>query len=77
MQSSISAILKLVARGRLSPRAAERRLKELAEKNIGFARVDLERAQRRGLPEVIYSPGKTAAQIAGIMSPLAPPMLSK
>ncbi len=71
MQSSISAILKLVARGRLSPRAAERRLKELAEKNIGFARVDLERAQRRGLPEVIYSPGKTAAQIAGIMSVLA------
>ncbi len=69
--SSVGAILHRVARGRITPRAAERRLNARAEKNIGFARVDLERAHRRGLPEVIYSPGKTANQIAGIMSVLA------
>lgn len=71
MHASINDILERVARGRLSPRAAAKRLKALAEKNLGFARVDLERAHRRGLPEVIYSPGKTADQIAGIMSVLA------
>ncbi len=70
-QSSISDILDLVASGRLSPKSAAKRLKSMPEKNIGFARVDLERAHRRGLPEVIYSPGKTTTQITGIMSVLA------
>jgi NCAIR mutase (PurE)-related protein len=69
--SSIARLLDLVARGRLSAKAAAKRLKGQAEKNLGYARVDLDRAHRRGLPEVIYSPGKTAEQIAGIMSALA------
>lgn len=64
-------ILKQVAQGRCSVNAAEKRLNALGEKNLGFARVDLDRAHRRGLPEVIYCPGKTADQIAKIMSVLA------
>lgn len=71
MHSSITHILNQVSRGRLSAKAAAQRLKPLSEENIGFARVDLDRAHRRGLPEVIYCPGKTADQIAQIISALA------
>ena len=35
--------------------------------NLGYARVDLDREARQGLPEVVYGPGKTAAQIRGIV----------
>ncbi|WP_194924467.1 nickel pincer cofactor biosynthesis protein LarB [Catenulispora pinisilvae] len=34
--------------------------------DLGFARLDLGREQRQGLPEVVYGPGKTAEQIAEI-----------
>ena len=70
MHSSITQILKKVAQGRLSAKAAAKRLRAMPEKNLGFARVDLERAHRRGLPEVIYCPGKTADQIAKIIAAL-------
>jgi NCAIR mutase (PurE)-related protein len=33
---------------------------------LDFATVDVERERRQGLPEVVYGPGKTAEQIAGI-----------
>lgn len=38
--------------------------------NLGYARVDLGREARQGLPEVVYGPGKTAAQICGIVRAL-------
>ncbi|MGV9362632.1 nickel pincer cofactor biosynthesis protein LarB [Amycolatopsis sp. NPDC003731] len=38
--------------------------------DLGFARVDLDREQRQGLPEVVYGPGKTPAQIAAIVRTL-------
>ncbi|MDX3187003.1 nickel pincer cofactor biosynthesis protein LarB [Streptomyces sp. MN03-5084-2B] len=38
--------------------------------DLGFARVDLDREHRQGLPEVVYGPGKTPAQIAAIASTL-------
>ena len=38
--------------------------------NLGFARVDLDREARQGLPEVVYGPGKTPEQIAGIVTGL-------
>ena len=38
--------------------------------DLGFARVDLDREQRQGLPEVVYGPGKTVEQIAGIATAL-------
>ncbi|MBU4198428.1 MAG: nickel pincer cofactor biosynthesis protein LarB [Verrucomicrobia bacterium] len=70
MHSSITHILNQLAQGRLSAKAAAKRLEAMTEKNIGFARVDLDRAHRRGLPEVIYCPGKTADQITEIISAL-------
>ncbi|WP_410592284.1 nickel pincer cofactor biosynthesis protein LarB [Amycolatopsis sp. lyj-23] len=38
--------------------------------DLGFARVDLDREDRQGLPEVVYGPGKTASQIAAIVRTL-------
>ncbi len=38
--------------------------------NLGYARVDLDREARQGLPEVVYGPGKTAEQIRGIVKAL-------
>lgn len=38
--------------------------------DLGFARLDLDREDRQGLPEVVYGPGKTADQIAAIAAAL-------
>jgi NCAIR mutase (PurE)-related protein len=35
--------------------------------NLGFARVDLDREDRQGLPEVVYGPGKQPRQIRDIV----------
>ena len=41
------------------------------EVDLGFAKVDTHRLQRRGLPEVIFCPGKTTVQIVKIVQALA------
>ena len=38
--------------------------------DLGFAVVDLDRERRQGLPEIVYGPGKTAEEIAAIVSSL-------
>lgn len=38
--------------------------------DLGYARVDTDRARRQGLPEVVYGPGKKPEQIAGIVREL-------
>jgi NCAIR mutase (PurE)-related protein len=38
--------------------------------DLGFARLDLAREARQGLPEVVYGPGKTVEQIVGIVTGL-------
>jgi NCAIR mutase (PurE)-related protein len=38
------------------------------EADLGFARLDLDRLRRRGIPEVIFGAGKTAAQLAAILA---------
>ena len=38
--------------------------------DLGWARPDTDREARLGLPEVVYGPGKTPAQIAGIVARL-------
>ena len=38
--------------------------------NLGFARVDLARLRRQGVPEVVYGAGKTGEQIAAILESL-------
>ncbi|GEL20147.1 nickel pincer cofactor biosynthesis protein LarB [Pseudonocardia asaccharolytica] len=38
--------------------------------DLGYARPDTDREARQGLPEVVYGPGKTVAQIAGVVTSL-------
>ena len=38
--------------------------------DLGFAVVDLDRERRQGLPEIVYGPGKTAAEIVAIVTSL-------
>jgi NCAIR mutase (PurE)-related protein len=42
-----------------------------AETDLGFAKLDLDRPRRRGMPEVIYGAGKTAEQLAAIFRAMA------
>jgi NCAIR mutase (PurE)-related protein len=38
--------------------------------DLGYARLDIDRESRQGVPEVVYAPGKTAEQISGIVAAL-------
>ena len=60
-------ILKRLARGELSVEEASRALKADRLKRLQeFARIDLERAQRTGIPELILALGKSSAEVAAI-----------
>jgi hypothetical protein len=63
-------ILTAVETGALSVDAATETLRNLPFEDLGFAKVDHHRALRRGFPEVVFGPGKTAAQIASIAAKL-------
>jgi hypothetical protein len=60
------SLLRAVAAGELSPASAADRLALAPLAELGFASVDHHRALRDGLPEVIYSPGKTPEQVGQI-----------
>src|SRR5580658_5231456 len=68
---SIRKLFDQVRKGKLTPDEAVARLRHLPFEDIGFAKVDHHRALRAGMPEVILSEGKTAAQVAGIFARLA------
>ncbi len=68
---SIRVLFEQVRWGKLSPDAAVDRLRHLPFENLGFANLDHHRALRAGMPEVIFGPGKTPAQMAAIFSRLA------
>ncbi len=80
---AIRDLLQAIATGRLSPEAAFEKLQQLngepdpfAEsqgyENVGnFAKIDHQRTERTGFPEVIWGQDKTAAQIADIMRTMA------
>jgi NCAIR mutase (PurE)-related protein len=60
-----------VRKKQLSSDEAVDRLRHLPFEDLGFAKVDHHRALRQGMPEVIFSEGKTPTQVAGIFSRLA------
>ena len=70
-REKVKALLEEVARGALSPESALARLRDLPTENLGFARVDLHRALRHGMPEAVFCPGKTPAQVVAIVRRLA------
>jgi pyridinium-3,5-biscarboxylic acid mononucleotide synthase len=59
-------ILDAVARGETSPDAAAESLARGEVRYLGeFATLDLGRQKRKGMPEVVYAPGKTPEQVSG------------
>lgn len=63
-------ILEKVASGEMTPEEAEIRLKMKPFVDLGFAKPDLHRGIRQGIPEVIYGEGKTPEQIDKITGSL-------
>ncbi|MFO7566823.1 MAG: nickel pincer cofactor biosynthesis protein LarB [Enhygromyxa sp.] len=73
---AVAAILDALLDGRIDRAEALARLDDHARaseriENLDFARIDHDRAARRGFPEVIYGPGKTTEQIREIFVRLA------
>jgi len=70
-ENGLRRLLGAVRQGDLSPDDALSRLRAMPFEQIGFARVDHHRAVRCGLPEVVYCPGKTPAQVREIVHALS------
>lgn len=66
--NELLSILEEVRKGILSPEQAAERLEQPNEgfSDLGYAKVDMDRARRQGMAEVIYGAGKTDEQIRGI-----------
>src|SRR5215208_4187619 len=63
----LDKILAAVARGALPPSAAAEHLRNGEVRYLDeFAVLDSGRATRKGVPEVVYAPGKTPEQVARI-----------
>jgi hypothetical protein len=70
-REKVRQLLEEVARGASTPEDALRRLRSLPVEDLGFARVDLHRALRHGVPETVFCPGKTPEQVVAILTRLA------
>jgi hypothetical protein len=66
----LTALLRDVRDGKLDVDAAMEKLRMLPFVDLGFAKVDLHRQMRQGCPEVVFSQGKTAAQVVEILRAL-------
>jgi pyridinium-3,5-biscarboxylic acid mononucleotide synthase len=69
-RSDLRTLLDDVRSQRLAPEQAHAQLlqylRQAPFEDLGFARVDHQRASRQGFPEVVFGPGKTPEQIATI-----------
>ena len=66
MKTDVKEILLSVKNGEMSVEDALLAIKKEPFADIGYAKVDLHRGIRQGMPEVIYGAGKTPEQIIGI-----------
>lgn len=67
MKTGLKTILEKVRDGSISVDDAVLALKKEPFEDIGYAKIDLHRNIRQGMPEVIYGAGKTPEQITGII----------
>ena len=67
MKTEVRTILEGVRDGSIPVDDALLKLKNEPYDDLGFAKVDLHRRIRQGVPEVIYGAGKTPEQICGII----------
>jgi NCAIR mutase (PurE)-related protein len=70
-REKVRALLEEVAAGALAPEQALARLRTLPYEDLRFARVDLHRSLRHGVPEAVYCAGKTPEQVVAIVERLA------
>jgi len=69
--SSLRKLLQEVRKGSVSPDDAVARLRHMPFEDLGFAKIDHHRRLRAGMPEVIFSQGKTPNQVAQIFKRMA------
>jgi pyridinium-3,5-biscarboxylic acid mononucleotide synthase len=69
--AKLKKLLADIKNGKVPPEEAFNRLKHLPFEDIGFAKLDMHRAIRKGFPEVIYCQGKTTSQIKEIFKRLS------
>jgi NCAIR mutase (PurE)-related protein len=70
-REKVRALLHAVAGGTVTPEEALARLRALPVDDLRFARVDLHRSLRHGVPEAVFCERKTPAQVVAIVSRLA------
>jgi NCAIR mutase (PurE)-related protein len=70
-QLALQTLLEKVRDSEVTPGEAVHRLRHLPFEDLGFAKIDHHRPLRIGLPEVIYSAGKTTEQVAEIFVRMA------
>ena len=69
MDPSLDQLLADVAAGRVAADAAADRLRRFGYSAVGdYARLDVSRAARKGVPEVVFAEGKTTEQLVGIVA---------
>jgi NCAIR mutase (PurE)-related protein len=66
----LKELLSGVQKGQIDIDQALERLRTLPYDDMGYARLDLHRSLRQGLPEVVFCQGKTLEQAASIMERL-------
>ena len=69
--ASLRKLLEQIKTGTVSPDEAVARLRHMPFEDLGFAKVDHHRRLRAGMPEVIFSQGKTPRQVAEIFKRMA------
>jgi len=70
-REKVRALLEAVAAGDVSPEHALGRLRNLPVEDLRFARVDVHRSLRHGVPEAVFCQGKTPEQVVAIVRRLA------
>jgi NCAIR mutase (PurE)-related protein len=66
-QDGLERLLADVAAGKATPQAARLELERLGIACVGdFARLDVGRHARTGVPEIVYAAGKTSGQLVGV-----------
>ncbi|MDO4279783.1 MAG: nickel pincer cofactor biosynthesis protein LarB [Lachnoclostridium edouardi] len=63
-------LLNLVKEGKISVEEAERELKDLPYKDLGYAKLDIHRKLRSGFPETVFCQGKPDAYLIQIFKTL-------
>lgn len=69
-RSRLAQLLQAVSAHQVDVPTALAELSQLPFSDLSYARVDHHRALRQGMAEVVFAPGKTAEQIAGVASQL-------